>query len=114
MREAARGSDKTRPGGNDMPTMRPRIRSGLAVEELDGEALIYDEESGQLHHLNPTATLVFTLCDGNATVREMTTDISELYEMPPDEVEPQVRTLIREFRTAGLIAGPRQKEPQKR
>jgi len=94
-----------------MPTMRPRIRSGLAVEQLDGEALIYDEESGQLHHLNPTATLVFSLCDGNATAREMATDLSELYGVPADEVEPQVRTLIREFRKAGLIDGPSQKEP---
>lgn len=83
--------------------IKPRIRDGLAVVELDGEAVIYDEDSGNLHHLNPTATVVFALCDGSATVREMAGEIAEAFGVPAEQVEPQVRTLLRRFRKQELL-----------
>lgn len=88
-----------------MPAMKPRMRQDLTVVELDGEAVIYDDESGELHHLNPTATVVFTLCDGTATVKELSGDIADAFSQPVDEVEKQVRTLLREFRKANLLEG---------
>ena len=48
-----------------MPLVKPKARDDLTVVELDGEAVIYDEETTELHHLNPTATIVFALCDGS-------------------------------------------------
>ena len=83
--------------------IKPRVRKDLAVVELDGEAVIYDEDSGDLHHLNPTATLVFSLCDGTVTVAELSRDIGEIFEVPTDEVERQVRSLLRNFRTQRLL-----------
>ena len=73
--------------------------------ELDGEAVVYDERSGELHHLNTTATLVFDLCDGTASVKELSADLAEAFQVPPDEVERQVRALLRRFRKAGLLDG---------
>ena len=46
-----------------MARIKPSAREGLTVVELDGEAVIYDEETSDLHHLNPTATIVFGLCE---------------------------------------------------
>jgi PqqD family protein of HPr-rel-A system len=83
--------------------IRPRAREDLATVELDGEVVIYDEASGDLHHLNPTATLVFSLCDGTATVAELSRDIGEVFEVPTEEVERQVRSLLRSFRTQRLL-----------
>jgi len=82
---------------------RPRVREGLTVVELDGEAVIYDEGSGDLHHLNPTATIVLGLCDGASTMREMSLDIAVAFGAPADEVEAQVRALIHQFRKADLL-----------
>ena len=90
-----------------MPQVKPRVREDLTVVELDGEAVIYDEESHDLHHLNPTATLVFGLCDGTSTMKQMSLDIAEAFEVPVDEVEPEVRALIRRFRTSGLLSSGR-------
>ena len=87
-----------------MPATKPMVREGLTVVELDGEAVIYDEETSDLHHLNPTATIVFGLCDGSATIADISTDISEAFGVPADEVEGQGRTLIRQFRKAKLLA----------
>jgi hypothetical protein len=86
-----------------MPAMKPKARADLAVVEIEGEAIIYDDENGQLHHLNPTATMVFKLCDGQSTVKEFAADIADVYELPLQDVERQVRALIREFRGAGLL-----------
>ena len=66
--------------------------------------MIYDEETNDLHHLNPTATIVFGLCDGTATIAEISSDISEAFGVPEHEIETQVRALIRRFRTARLLA----------
>jgi PqqD family protein of HPr-rel-A system len=86
-----------------VPATKPRVREGLTVVELDGEAVVYDERSGDLHHLNPTATLVFGLCDGTATGRELAVDIAAAYGQPVDEVTEQVHALLRQLRKAKLV-----------
>jgi hypothetical protein len=83
--------------------VKPKARTGLTVVELDDEAVIYVEENGELHHLNPTATIVFGLCDGSSTISEMSRDISEAFNVPLKDVEGQVRALVRQFRSAGLL-----------
>jgi len=83
--------------------VRPKARDDLTVVELDGEAVIYDEETSDLHQLNQTATIVFGLCDGTNTMKEMAVDISEVFGVPIEDVEPQIRGLIREFRKVRLL-----------
>jgi hypothetical protein len=89
--------------GVAVPHVRPKVREDLTVVELDGEAVIFDEETTDLHHLNPTATIVFGLCDGTSTIPQMSLEISEAFGVPADEVETQVRTLLRRFRKAKLL-----------
>jgi PqqD family protein of HPr-rel-A system len=85
--------------------IRPQTRQDLAVVVLDGEAVVYDEDSGGLHHLNPTATIVFQLCDGTATIREMSSEIAEAFGIPANDVEREVRALLRGLRRSGLMNG---------
>jgi PqqD family protein of HPr-rel-A system len=88
-----------------MAATRPKVRADLTVVELDGEAVIYDEASGELHHLNPSATLIFDLLDGTATMRELAGDVADAFGLPAEEVESQIRILVRRFRTLGLLNG---------
>jgi PqqD family protein of HPr-rel-A system len=88
-----------------MAAMRPKARTDLTVVQLDGEAVIYDEVSGELHHLNPSATLVFDLLDGTATVKELAADVAEAFGLSSGEVESQIRVLVRRFRALGLLHG---------
>jgi PqqD family protein of HPr-rel-A system len=88
-----------------MPAMKPKLRDSLAVVELDGEAVIYNDDDGNLHHLNPTATIVMSLCDGTSTVREMAADIAAAFDLSPPEIEKQMRRLLRDFRKSGLLEG---------
>lgn len=52
--------------------MRPKARSsGLIVQELDDEVLVYDTERATAHCLNRTAGLVWRWSDGETSVAEM-------------------------------------------
>jgi PqqD family protein of HPr-rel-A system len=87
-----------------MPATKPRVRQDLTIVELDGEAVIYDERSGDLHHLNSAATLVLGLCDGTATGRQLAADIAEAYGLPRERVAADVQAALREFRKSKLLA----------
>lgn len=87
-----------------MSLVRPKAREDLTIAELDGEAVIFDEETNDLHHLNPTATIVFGLCDGTSTIPEMSMEISEAFGVPADVVESQVRSVLRQFRNSKLLS----------
>jgi hypothetical protein len=86
--------------------LKPKVRSDLTVVELEGEAVIYDDDTRQVHYLNRTATIVFNLCDGTSTVKELSADIADAFSLKPEQVERQVRTLIRSFREAGFLGEP--------
>jgi PqqD family protein of HPr-rel-A system len=87
-------------------TFKPKVRDDLSVVELDGEAVVYDPLSGDIHHLNPSATTVFSLLDGRATVSESARVIADAYRVELSEVEPEFRVILRRFESAGLIENP--------
>lgn len=58
-------------------TFYPSARKeGLAIEELDGELLIYDLDSDRAHCLNGEAAAVWKLCDGSRSLAELATAVA--------------------------------------
>jgi PqqD family protein of HPr-rel-A system len=83
----------------------PRARPDLTVVELDGEAVIYDEATGDLHRLNATATVVFSLLDGSTTLDDLSADLAATYGVPPTQVGEQVRALVDGLAGSHLLVG---------
>ena len=48
----------------DLPRAR---RTGLIVQMVDGETLVYDTQRDKVHCLNASAAEIFRLCDGRTT-----------------------------------------------
>lgn len=46
-------------------------KSGLVVQEMPDEVLVYDLDSNKAHCLNQTAASVWKACDGNTSVSEI-------------------------------------------
>jgi len=46
-------------------------KSGLVVQEMPDEVLVYDLNSNKAHCLNQTAATVWKACDGNKTVSDI-------------------------------------------
>ena len=65
---------------------RPQARaSGLVVRKLADEVLVYDLERHRSHCLNPTAALVWDMCDGQTTLGEMARRLGERLNAAVDE-----------------------------
>ncbi len=90
-------------GGLEISAPGPSTRPDLVVVELDGEAVVYDEQSGNVHHLNPSATVVFSLLDGELTPGQLAAEIAAAFGLENDEVDRQVRALVARFREQGLL-----------
>jgi hypothetical protein len=90
-----------------MAASKPKVRPGLTYVPVGAEAVIYVPESVELHHLNPSAALVYQLCDGSGTVKELARDIAEELDLPPAETLQQVRRVVTHFRYSGILTGKR-------
>jgi hypothetical protein len=86
---------------------RPKMRADLEVVEIDGEGLVYDGPAGSVHYLNPTAAILFQLCDGKATVEENGEALAEAFGIPLEQATKHVEILVSGFYTAGMLEGRR-------
>ena len=89
----------------DGPPDRPQVREDLTVVELDGEAVIYDEITTDIHHLNPTATILFSLLDGTATVKELAFDVSAAFGLSEAQAAKEIAALVGELADSALLVG---------
>jgi PqqD family protein of HPr-rel-A system len=81
-------------------------KSDKALELDMGDGLvIYDHGSGFVHHLNPSAGIVWHLSDGEATVGDLARDIAAEYGRELPEVENQIALLVGELVSVGLVQG---------
>ena len=80
-----------------MTVRRPKVRTDLTVVELDGEAVVYDAESMDVHRFNPSATVILGLLDGSATLDELAADISDVFGQTQEEVRAQLDELVRQL-----------------
>jgi hypothetical protein len=68
-----------------MQKMPQARRSGLIIQEVDGEVLIYDQDTNKAHCLNQTAAKVWKYCDGETTLADACSSLSSDLETPVDE-----------------------------
>lgn len=83
--------------------MKPKLRDGVTLVEVDQEAIVYDPLSGYAHYLNPMASIVLQLCDGTSTIKETTDELAEAQDVDPDSLEKPIRELVKNFRAVGIV-----------
>jgi hypothetical protein len=86
-----------------MAATKPKAVERITVVDIDGEAVVYDPKITQLHYLNSGAALVLDLCDGTASMKQMAEAIADVYRLPVEETEKQVRRAVRELRFRSLL-----------
>lgn len=91
-------------------------RKSADVLELDmGDGLIlYNHDGDLVHHLNPSAGIIWQLCDGGVSVGQLGREIAEQYGLDVESVQAQVAAVIAEFDTLGLVEDPRRIELRER
>jgi hypothetical protein len=82
----------------DRPGRHPAIETAL----LGTEAVLYDERSGVVHHLNASACAVWMLLDGRP-VGDVVARLSETTGLAGDRIRRDVLLAIAELGSAGLL-----------
>lgn len=77
--------------------------SWVYTVEIDGEAVLLDEDRNRLHMLNPTGAMVWACFDGRARVSEIADDISDELGVARDEVLHDTLALVRHLGQQGLL-----------
>jgi hypothetical protein len=67
-----------------MEKMPQARRSGLIIQEVDSEILIYDQDTDKAHCLNQTAAKVWKYCDGETTLADACSALSRDLEITVD------------------------------
>ena len=91
-----------RNGGQKMKE-RPKKRGDIINEIVEYETVIYDPKNHNVHHLNPVAGVIWDLCDGSHTAKEIAKEIVNVLEANPSQVEGDVTKTIEEFQSKGLL-----------
>lgn len=85
--------------------LRPQARtSGLVIQQFADEVLIYDLERHQSHCLNPTAALIWKLCDGRRTLSDIARGVGERLKVTADE--QIVRLALKQLGRRRLLGEP--------
>jgi Coenzyme PQQ synthesis protein D (PqqD) len=79
-----------------MTDMNPRKADSLEINEAEDGLVVYDPGHDMVHHLNPSAALIFDLCDGTRDADEIARVLAEawsLQDAPIDDVRAGLEEL---------------------
>jgi PqqD family protein of HPr-rel-A system len=83
---------------------RPAHHPSVETAMFGDEAVLYDERSGMVHHLNPSACAVWMLLDGRP-VDDVVVALSKMSGVAQADLRRDVLRTIVELGAAGLLAG---------
>ena len=85
------------------PVDKPRQTAGYFLEELDGELLLYHLDETKILYCNQTASLIWTLCDGQRTVQKIVELLGEAYPESASTIVGDVEDTLASFLEQGTI-----------
>lgn len=91
----------------------PRKKDGLHVREIEGQTVILDPGTNQMHTLNATAAFIFEAVDGARGVQEISRDLIERFEVDPGVAEADAARIIEKLTELQLLVdrSPREGAP---
>src|SRR5262245_43473704 len=90
---------------------QPRKRPDVLELDMGDGAILYDGDGALVHHLNPSASLIWQLSDGSGSAEELAHDIAEEYGLDPATIVGQVITVIAELDALGLVEDAQGESP---
>ena len=80
----------------------PRRVASLEVNEAEDGLVVYDPATDMVHHLNPSAAVIFDLCDGTRDPEAIARVLAEAYDLHSPPLDQAVAGL-RDLAERGLI-----------
>jgi hypothetical protein len=70
---------------------------------LSDEAIVVNFQNSFFYNLNPVGTFIWERCDGQHTLDQITTELSEAYEVSPEVAAKDCREFIESLIEQGLL-----------
>ena len=87
-----------------MNTAKPVRKQGLIVQDMGRESLLYSAEGKVIHVLNPTAKLIWELCDGAHTIEGMEREVRANFSTSEEHnVIEDIKQTLDLFVSKGII-----------
>lgn len=83
-------------------TWKPRGRDDVVFRKTGDDWLLYDPVTDDLHVLNLSAALVWSLCTGDLEPDEIRDDVLSSFEDP--EADLDIDEILDDFQSAGLLS----------
>ena len=81
----------------------PMPISNVESEVIDGEVLLYQPQQTRAVYLNPTAAVIWSLCDGKRSVREIIRAIDESYPEAGADLKEDVLATLKQLQESGVL-----------
>jgi Coenzyme PQQ synthesis protein D (PqqD) len=81
----------------------PRKKAEVLELDMGDGVILYDDTSSLVHHLSPSASIVWQLCQGEASVRTLALEIADELFQDPEQVRTDVSVLLAELDALGLV-----------
>ena len=90
----------------------PSVAGSMTETSLDGETSVYDPSTARIHQLNPTASEIWSLCDGKHTSAEIVETIAKAHGLPEADVSEDLSSLFERLESDGLMTFASAEDPQ--
>jgi len=78
-------------------------RPDLSIREINGEMVILDRNTEEIHTLNESASYVWSRLDGRSTRDEIVAGFLKVYEINQEAAEADVDAIISQFQSLKLF-----------
>ena len=75
----------------------------VKVEAIDGELLLYHPRQTKAIYLNPSAAVIWSLCDGQRRIGDIIQLIAESYPESKDHLAEEVLATVTQLRDGGVL-----------
>jgi hypothetical protein len=73
---------------------KPRQKPDFRLEEIDGELLLYHPTQTTIMYCNPSASVIWQLCDGERTVEEITILLAAAFAQNLETITADVESTL--------------------
>lgn len=85
------------------PSYRPRKAADVLELDMGDGLILYNHDSSLVHHLNPSAAVLWHLCDGDASISQLGSEVAEEYGLDAATVQGEIAAWVAELDALGLI-----------
>ena len=92
-----------------MNALKPIRRPNIFTKIISNETLLYSSDQEQVLVLNPTASLIWELCDGEHNLQEIEHILRSTFSMEAEhDIMTEIQRALEVFTDKGLLQHPMQ------